>query len=135
MVGFVDTFNNQAGYDEKFAGKDSGPYVGVVKFTNDPTRQGRLGVNIPELTQTQNPSPDDCIWCNYLSPFYGAKSVEATSKSDPNDYKSTQHSYGFWAIPPDVDTEVLVIFAKGEASRKNAFRFFPGFQRSKYLYG
>ena len=121
MVGFVDTFNNQAGYDEKFAGKDSGPYVGVVKFTNDPTRQGRLGVNIPELTQTQNPSPDDCIWCNYLSPFYGAKSVEATSKSDPNDYKSTQHSYGFWAIPPDVDTEVLVIFAKGEASRKNAF--------------
>ena len=121
MVGFVDTFNNQAGYDEKFAGKDSGPYVGVGKFTNDPTRQGRLGVNIPELTQTQNPSPDDCIWCNYLSPFYGAKSVEATSKSDPNDYKSTQHSYGFWAIPPDVDTEVLVIFAKGEASRKNAF--------------
>ncbi len=121
MVGYVDTFDNQSGYDEKFAVKDVGPYIGTVKFTNDPTRQGRLGVNIPELTQTANPSPEDCIWCNYLSPFYGAKSVEATSKSDPNDYKSTQHSYGFWAVPPDIDTEVLVIFAKGEASRKNAF--------------
>ena len=121
MTGFIDTYNNQQGYDERFAGKDVGPYVGVVKYTNDPTRQGKLGVNIPELTLTNNPSPADCIWCNYLSPFYGAKSVEATSKSDPNDYKSTQHSYGFWAVPPDIDTEVLVIFAKGEANRKNAF--------------
>ena len=121
MTGFIDTYNNQQGYDERFAGKDVGPYVGVVKYTNDPTRQGKLGVNIPELTLTNNPAPADCIWCNYLSPFYGAKSVEATSKSDPNDYKSTQHSYGFWAVPPDIDTEVLVIFAKGEANRKNAF--------------
>ena len=121
MTGFIDTHDNQQSYDAKFAGKDVGPYIGVVKFTNDPTRQGKLGVNIPELTQTNDPSPDDCIWCNYLSPFYGAKSLEATSKSDPNSYKSTQHSYGFWAVPPDVDTEVLVIFAKGEANRKNAF--------------
>jgi hypothetical protein len=121
MVGFVDTHDNMKNFDQKFAGRDSGPYIGTVKFTNDPTRQGRLGVNIPELTQTNNPTPDDCIWCNYLSPFYGAKSIEATSKSDPNDYRSTQHSYGFWAIPPDIDTEVLVIFAKGEANRRNAF--------------
>ena len=121
MVGFVDTHDNMKNFDQKFAGKDAGPYIGTVKFTNDPTRQGRLGVNIPELTQTNDPSPDDCIWCNYLSPFYGAKSIEATSKSDPNDYRSTQHSYGFWAIPPDIDTEVLVIFAKGEANRRNAF--------------
>lgn len=121
MVGFVDTHDNMKNFDQKFAGKDAGPYIGTVKFTNDPTRQGRLGVNIPELTQTNDPSPDDCIWCNYLSPFYGAKSIEATSKSDPNDYRSTQHSYGFWAIPPDIDTEVLVIFAKGETNRRNAF--------------
>jgi hypothetical protein len=47
--------------------------------------------------------------------------LEATSKSDANDYKSTQHSYGFWAVPPDIDTEVMVIFAKGEANRRNAF--------------
>ena len=121
MVGFVDTFDNMKDFDQKNAGKDGGPYIGVVKYTDDPIRQGRLGVNIPELTLTNNPGPEDCIWCQYLSPFYGAKSLNATSKSDPGDYKSTQHSYGFWAVPPDIDTEVMVIFAKGEQAKKNAF--------------
>ena len=121
MVGFVDTHDNQKNYSEKLAGKDAGPYVGTVKFTDDPLRQGRLGVNIPELTRTKNPTIDDCIWCQYLSPFYGAKSVEATNPSDPSDYKLTQHSYGMWFVPPDIDTEVLVMFARGETSQKNAF--------------
>ena len=121
MVGFVDTHDNQKTYSEKFAGKDAGPYVGTVKFTDDPLRQGRLGVNIPELTRTNNPTIDDCIWCQYLSPFYGAKSVEANDKSDPDSYKGTQHTYGMWFVPPDIDTQVLVMFARGETSQKNAF--------------
>lgn len=121
MVGFVDTHDNQKNYSEKLAGKDAGPYVGTVKFTDDPLRQGRLGVNIPELTRTNNPTIDDCIWCQYLSPFYGAKSIEATTPSDPSDYKLTQHSYGMWFVPPDIDTQVLVMFARGETSQKNAF--------------
>ena len=121
MVGFVDTQDNMKNFNQKFAGKDPGPYVGKVKFTNDPLRQGRLGVNIPDLSQTNDPAPDDCIWCQYLSPFYGAKSVEATNASVPSDYKLTQHSYGMWFVPPDIDTEVLVIFAKGQLSKKNAF--------------
>ena len=121
MVGFVDTHDNQKNYSEKLAGKDAGPYVGTVKFTDDPLRQGRLGVNIPELTRTNNPTIDDCIWCQYLSPFYGAKSVEANDKSDPDSYKGTQHTYGMWFVPPDIDTQVLVMFARGETSQKNAF--------------
>lgn len=121
MVGFVDTPDNQRNFDQKFAGKDAGPYIGTVKFVDDPTRQGRLGVNIPDISQTDNPTREQVIWCQYLSPFYGAKSIRAVSKSDANDYKTTQHSYGFWAVPPDIDTEVLVIFAKGEANRRNAF--------------
>ena len=121
MVGFVDTFDNMKDFEQKLAAKEAGPYVGRVKFTDDPLRQGRLGVNIPELTKTNNPTLDDCIWCQYLSPFYGAKSLEATSKADPSDYKLTQHSYGMWFVPPDIDTQVLVIFARGETSQTNAF--------------
>ena len=121
MVGFVDTQDNMKNFNQKFAGTDAGPYVGKVKFTNDPLRQGRLGVNIPDLSQTNDPGPDDCIWCQYLSPFYGAKSIEANDKSNPDSYKGTQHTYGMWFVPPDIDTEVLVIFAKGELSKKNAF--------------
>ena len=121
MVGYVDTFDNQKDYNQKFAGTDVGPYVGTVKFTDDPIRQGRLGVNIPELSLTNDPGPDDCIWCQYLSPFYGAKSVEANDKSDEGSYRGTQHTYGMWFVPPDIDTQVLVIFAKGEQSKKTAY--------------
>ena len=32
MVGFRDTIDNSKGYDQRFAGKDPGPYIGVVKF-------------------------------------------------------------------------------------------------------
>ena len=120
-MSYIDTHNNQKNYNEKFAGKDAGPYIGVVRSVNDPLNQGRLGVNIPDITQTDNPTEDNLIWCQYLSPFYGAKPLAATSKTDPNSYKSTQHSYGFWAVPPDLDTEVMVMFAKGEMSRRNAF--------------
>ena len=119
--GFTDSFDNQKNINEKYIDSDPGPYVGVVKATVDPLRMGRLGVNIPALTNTTNPTIENIVWCQYLSPFYGAKSINATSKTDPYDYKSTQHSYGFWAVPPDIDTEVLVIFAKGETSSRNAF--------------
>ena len=119
--GFTDSFDNQKYFDKKYMDSDPGPYVGVIKYTKDPLKMGRLGVNIPALTNTNKPTPEQVVWCQYLSPFYGAKSINATSKSDPNDYKATQHSYGFWAVPPDIDTEVLVIFAKGEATTRNAF--------------
>lgn len=119
--GFSDTQDNQKGFNEKFVDNDPGPYIATVKVTNDPLRMGRLGVNIPALTQTTNPKPSQIIWCQYLSPFYGAKSINAVSKTDPYDYKETQHSYGMWAVPPDVDTDVLVIFAKGEQSNASAF--------------
>jgi len=119
--GFTDSFDNQKNINEKYIDSDPGPYVGVVKATVDPLRMGRLGVNIPALTNTADPTFENIVWCQYLSPFYGAKSINATSKSDPNDYKATQHSYGFWAVPPDIDTEVLVIFAKGETTNRNAF--------------
>ena len=91
------------------------------KYNVDPLRMGRLGVNIPGITNTNNPSADQIIWCQYLAPFYGAKSLNAVDRQDPYSFKGSQTSYGMWAIPPDVDTSVLVIFAKGEKQLPNAF--------------
>lgn len=120
-AGFTDTQDNQKSFNEQFVDNDPGPYIGTVKVTNDPLKMGRLGVNIPALSLTNNPSPGQIIWCQYLSPFYGAKSINAVSEIDPYLYKETQHSYGMWAVPPDVDTDVLVIFAKGEQKASTAF--------------
>ena len=119
--GFTDTHNNQKDFGEANHAKDTGPYIGTVKTVTDPLRMGRLGVNIPALTNTTRPKASQIIWCQYLSPFYGAKSISAVSKTDPYSYKESQHSYGMWAIPPDIDTEVLVIFAKGDRTSNTAF--------------
>ena len=121
MTGIIDTHDNQKDFDNKLAEKNPGPYVGRVKYVEDPLNMGRLGVNIPELSKTDDPTAEQVIWCQYLSPFYGTKSGDALSGNDEADFKDAGHSYGFWAIPPDIDTDVLVIFAKGEASRQNAF--------------
>ena len=120
-VGFTDSADNQKNFNQKYSNDNPGPYVGTIKSVVDPLRMGRLGVNIPALSNTTSPSANQIIWCQYLSPFYGAKSIEAVSKTDPFDYKETQHSYGLWAVPPDIDTDVLVLFAKGEKGESQAY--------------
>jgi hypothetical protein len=119
--GFTDTQDNLKDFSDKHNVKDSGPYIGVVKNTIDPLKMGRLGVVIPALSKTDGHdiNAEQVIWCQYLSPFYGAKPFKANTVD--GDSGPQQRSYGMWAIPPDVDTNVLVIFAKGETSQKNAF--------------
>ena len=118
--GFADTHDNLKNYDQKANAKDAGPYIGVVKNTIDPLKMGRLGVVIPALTKTdgQDITANQVIWCQYLSPFYGAKPFKANTMDQTGGPQ--QRSYGMWAIPPDVDTNVMVIFAKGEKGQRNA---------------
>ena len=97
---------------------DPGPYLGIVKSNIDPTRMGRLGVLIPSLANTYEPTPDQLIVCEYLSPFYGAKTTKYLDEDgNHNDYRGSQHSYGMWMVPPDIDTKVLVIFVEGRAEQ------------------
>ena len=101
--------------------RDAGPYLGRVKSTDDPLRMGRLGVNIISQTKRLNPTFSQLTWCNYLSPFYGAKSRDAVSTTNAYLPKSNGHSYGMWFVPPDIDTDVLVLFVEGEQNEENAF--------------
>jgi len=121
--GFTDTQDNQKDFNEKFSSRDAGPYIGIVKNTVDPLMMGRLGVLIPALSNVpeSNNEAENVIWCQYLSPFYGAKPLDSVSKSDPYSYTTSQSSYGMWAIPPDIGTNVLVIFAQGQRGQKSAF--------------
>jgi hypothetical protein len=101
------------GNDTAWSGESPGPYIGVVKNNIDPLRMGRLQVNIPSLSKTLDPVSGNLVTCEYLSPFYGAKDVRHSIPGS-TDYKDSQHSYGFWAVPPDIGTRVLVIFAEGK---------------------
>ena len=100
------------GVNEDWGKLDPGPYVGVVKSNNDPLRAGRLKVLIPSLKGSTGSDFDGLIDCDYLSPFYGNKGLSYIKQG----YKHTdsQFSYGFWAVPPDLETRVLVIFAEGK---------------------
>jgi len=91
-----------------------GPYIGYVKNPTDVNRMGRLFVHIPDLhgdfeeatIQTQT------VPVSYCSPFAGQTPLSATNNN--REFNNTQKSYGFWMIPPDIDTKVLVMFANGD---------------------
>ena len=104
------------GLDKSWVSSNPGPYVGVVKGNIDPTRMGRLKVFIPSLAKTTKPHWNQLVTCEYLSPFYGAKGSQFT-KPQSREYEGSQHSYGFWGVPPDLETSVLVIFAEGKKNQ------------------
>ena len=101
------------GGDKSWTGQNPGPYLGVVKGNIDPTRMGRLKVHIPSLAKTSDPSENQLITCEYLAPFYGAKGGKY-AKGAGTGFEDSQHSYGMWMVPPDLETKVLVIFAEGK---------------------
>ena len=108
--------SNAPGGDKSWTGQNPGPYLGVVKGNIDPTRMGRLRVLIPSLAQTSNGTEQQLITCEYLSPFYGAKGTRHNIPGS-TEYSDSQHSYGFWTVPPDLETSVLVIFAEGKMNQ------------------
>ncbi len=102
--------------DTSWSEGSPGPFIGIVKGNKDPARMGRLNVFIPALAKTDEDKQDNLIICEYLSPFYGAKDI-AHNSSGSSQHQYSQHSYGFWGVPPDIGTRVLVIFAEGKASQ------------------
>ena len=96
---------------------DPGPYIGIVKDNVDVTKMGGLKVIIPSLSGTDE-GPSSMLYdVKYLTPFYGAKSPSATTKTGPYDFDDSPHSYGMWMVPPDIDTRVLVLFVEGKVSQ------------------
>jgi hypothetical protein len=95
-----------------------GFYIGIVKDNYDPAKMGSLKVLIPSLHGSDEASSDALIQVGYLSPYYGVKSANAVrDKSNIADYHASQHSYGMWMVPPDIDTRVMVIFVEGKPSQ------------------
>ena len=91
-----------------------GPYIGYVKNPSDVNRMGRLFVHVPDIHGKYDDDNFNAttVPCSYCSPFAGQTPLRDTSAGDP-EFANTQKSYGFWMIPPDVDTKVLVVFADG----------------------
>ena len=97
-----------------------GPYIGYIKNPSDVNRMGRLFVYIPELhgsyDETNKTIGSQTVAVNYCSPFAGQTPLSET-KDGIREFANTQKSYGFWMIPPDINTKVLVMFANGDVNQ------------------
>ena len=91
----------------------SRPVIGIVKNNIDPTHTGKIEVYIARLNGYNQENPVGWVPVRYLSPF-GGSTQSTSSPDDEGKYKSNPHSYGFWATPPDINTQVLCVFANGD---------------------
>lgn len=102
---------SNASYAESLS--SPGPYVARVVNNIDPMRQGSLEVELLRRVGNQPSADQQLFVVKYLSPFYGVTGVEHNG-SDNYDFNHTQKSYGFWAVPPDPGTLVMVIFVDSD---------------------
>lgn len=93
-----------------------GPYLAVVVSHLDPKYMGSIEVELLKATDSGNLTArtGQTAQVKYLSPFYGVTPYKDLSNNEG--YAYTQKSYGMWMVPPDVGTNVLVIFAEGNAA-------------------
>jgi hypothetical protein len=91
-----------------------GVYIGIVKKNDDPQNMGRLQVYIPDFGGDPE-QESSWVSASYASPFGGTTSIFEQGKN-VEEYSDTIKSYGFWAVPPDLDAQVLVTFIGGKGA-------------------
>ena len=101
-----------------------GPFLAEVTNHLDPTYMGRLEVALIKGVPSKTKIKSETFVVKYCSPFAGNMSVrfEGTNSGDFND---VQKSYGFWMIPPDIGTTVMVIFIDGDSNQGYWFGCVP----------
>ena len=93
--------------------KNPGPFIARVIKHADPYYLGGLEVELLKTTEAGNVGETlgQTAIVYYASPFYGVTGAQHLGKNDS--YSNTQKSYGWWAVPPDPGTLVLVTFVEG----------------------
>ncbi|WNA15959.1 hypothetical protein XaC1_316 [Xanthomonas phage XaC1] len=82
--------------------------IGVVKDNRDPDNSGKLKVWISG-SQSNEGTKESWITCRYVSIFAGRTDGEENAST----FQEYPKSYGFWAVPPNVGSQVCVFFANG----------------------
>jgi len=109
--------------------KGVGPYLGRVANHLDTEYMGSIEVEILKTTEAGSPTESSGYYipCTYVSPFLGQTPRKGVQNTDKFDY--TQKSYGFWAVPPDIDTKVLVLMAENNFG----YGFWIGCVQDKFM--
>jgi len=113
MVDTAGKTEHQRTADSGVQERNPGPYLARVIKHADPYYLGGLEVELLKTTEAGNigETLGQTTIVYYASPFYGITQSANIGKNDK--YSDTQKSYGFWAIPPDPGSLVLVTFVEG----------------------
>lgn len=90
-----------------------GPYLAEITNHLDSTYMGRLEVSLKKSIPGRIAAKGETFTVKYLSPFYGLTQSRFEGNNS-GDFNDVMKSYGFWMIPPDVGTTVMVIFIDGD---------------------
>jgi predicted chitinase len=93
-----------------------GPFLAKVVNHLDPTYMGSLEVAVIKGTPGQPKTESSNVIVRYCSPFFGSTSASFEGNNSA-DFKDVQKSYGFWMVPPDVGSTVMVIFIDGDPNQ------------------
>jgi hypothetical protein len=120
-----------------------GPFLARVISHLDPSYMGGLEVELLRPVGNNEAADGQLHQVKYMSPFAGQTGVSYNNE-DPDNYNNTQKSYGMWMIPPDVGTQVMVIFVDGDTRKgywigcvpdDNVNFSVPGLAATKYVVG
>src|SRR5882672_2044045 len=87
-----------------------------IKSTVDATHNGKVLVWLVSSNTNENLS-ENWISVMYASPFAGSTDPDKVNRQAYQSFEGTQKSYGIFAVPPDVNNFVLVVFASGDETQ------------------
>lgn len=90
-----------------------GVHIGKVVSHLDGSFMG--GIEVMIVKRTEAGSIENYVTCKYASPFAGQSPYDGVTDNDGHEY--SQKSYGFWAVPPDPGTMVIVLMPDGDYSQ------------------
>jgi muramidase (phage lysozyme) len=93
-----------------------GPFLAIITNHLDPTYMGALEVALLKKTGSDLQETAETHIVNYLSPFAGNTAIRYEG-SDSSNFNDVQKSYGWWAVPPDIGSCVMVIFLDGDPNQ------------------
>jgi hypothetical protein len=94
-----------------------GPFLAKVVSHLDPNYMGSLEVQLLREVGNDPGKEGQLHVVKYMSPFAGSTSVDYVTDDETDEssrYNNTQKSYGWWAVPPDVGSTVIVFFIDGD---------------------
>ena len=94
----------------------SGPFLAEITNHLDTTYMGSLEVALIKGVANVTEIQGETYAVRYLSPFAGNTSVRFEGPT-PENFNDVQKSYGFWMVPPDIGTRVMVIFIDGDPNQ------------------